>query len=196
MDDPVARTVATYESHPDAFDYLAEESVYDWKGQSFRERLSGPRVLDVGCGPGADLDAMVGDDLTPVGLDRTGRFLADVRGRVPAASTVRGDMRALPLADGSVDGVWCCAALLHLPRAAIPGTLAEFARVTRSGGPLYVSVVAGTGTEFRRGGHGAGRFFTFFEASELRGLLSDAGYGVRADLSDGEWVSLVATRPD
>ncbi len=36
-------------------------------------------------------------------------------GRVLPGSLVQADIRRLPVRSGSLDGIWCCAALLHVP---------------------------------------------------------------------------------
>jgi ubiquinone/menaquinone biosynthesis C-methylase UbiE len=57
-------------------------------------------------------------------------------------------MRRLPLPADSVHGIWCWAALVHLPREAAPQALAEFARVGHSGGSLVISIAEGYGEGF------------------------------------------------
>ncbi len=61
------------------------------------------------------------------------------------AGLIQADMRRLPLRAGSVHGIWCWAALMHLPREAAPRAFAEFARIIRSGGSLVMSIAEGDG---------------------------------------------------
>jgi len=58
-------------------------------------------------------------------------------GAVPGL--VQAEMRHLPPQAGSVRGIWCRAALVHLSREAVQQALAEFARIVRSGGSLSIS---------------------------------------------------------
>ena len=53
----------------------------------------------------------------------------------------------LPFGDATVAGIWCHAALLHVPRPAVPGALAEFARVLQPGGRLLLPMTGQGGTE-------------------------------------------------
>jgi SAM-dependent methyltransferase len=95
---------------------------------------------------------------------------------------VQADMRRLPLQDGSVHGIWCWAALVHLPREAVPQALAEFARIVRSGGSLSMSIAEGDGEGFevaRPYGSDRRRWFTRYREPELTALLTAAGLGIR-----------------
>ncbi len=97
--------------------------------------LHGQRVLDLGCGPGFYTAALraVGADVTPV--DNSEEELALAGG--PPEGALIADAGALPLADGSVDGVFCSNLLEHTPDAA--PVIAEIERVLRPGGWAYVS---------------------------------------------------------
>ena len=96
----------------------------------------GSVVADVGCGPGTSAVRVaeetgcdvVGIDLQPP--DGTGH---------PRVRFVHGDAEALPLADGSVDGVLCECALCTVPDKAAAAS--EIARVLRPGARLALSDV-------------------------------------------------------
>lgn len=101
--------------------------------------VSGPRVLEVGHGPGHMLAA-----LRERGFDATGLDLSPQMGRIARrrlasgdapARLVRGHAQALPFADASFDG-----ALATFPTAYItaPATVAALHRVLRPGGRLVV----------------------------------------------------------
>lgn len=97
----------------------------------------GQRLLDAGCGNGdvaRALAAAVGPAGEVIAVDASAATLAAARSRHDGSpvSYRTGDVGALELADGEVDGVWCERVLQHVddPDAAI----AELARVTRPGG--------------------------------------------------------------
>ena len=106
----------------------------------------GQLVLDAGCrdaGYAAELVRRygcraVGVDLVLAGIARSGAYdAADAaEGRV---SLVKGDIQALPVADGAVDLVWCRDTLSCLPDCAL--ALREFARVLRPGGGVVLYAV-------------------------------------------------------
>ena len=121
---------------------------------AFGESLAGKRVLDVGCGIARRLLAAreQGASLA-VGLDLTPGMLAQAAGdRLLAAA----DVRALPVADGAFDVVWCRLVLGHLPD--IEEAYAELARACTIGGSVVVTdfhplaAAAGHRRTFRDGG--------------------------------------------
>ncbi len=63
------------------------------------------RVLDLCCGQGRHAAPLRAAGLNVVGLDLSPALLRAARGRDPGLPLVRADMRALPLAGDSVDGV-------------------------------------------------------------------------------------------
>jgi SAM-dependent methyltransferase len=100
---------------------------------------AGLRVLDVACGPGAQtLDLAIllpGADI--VALDLHAPFLSALRERISAAGVharvmaVRADMARLPVADASIDLVWCEGAAYIV---GVGAALALWQRVLRPGG--------------------------------------------------------------
>jgi SAM-dependent methyltransferase len=117
---------------------------------------SGPaRVLDLGAGSGRSSIMVLVErpNATLVALDN---FSADyIKGHGPEklkanlraagvdgrATVVTADMRKLPFPDGSFDAIVSTYAIDHLPRADIPGALAEAARVARPGGEFLLEIM-------------------------------------------------------
>ncbi|GAA1891751.1 class I SAM-dependent methyltransferase [Asanoa iriomotensis] len=97
--------------------------------------LPAGRALDAACGTGRHAAFLAAAGHVVTGVDSSPDMLA--RATVPAASFLRGDLRALPVRDASVDLVVCALALTHLP--ALEPAFAEFARVLRPGGQLVTS---------------------------------------------------------
>lgn len=98
----------------------------------------GDRVLDLACGHGRHARVLAGR-VRLAGLDRSGPYLARARAAAPAAALVRGDVRALPFADGAFDAAYSWyASLFMFDDAVNAACLAEAARVVRRGGRLLV----------------------------------------------------------
>jgi ubiquinone/menaquinone biosynthesis C-methylase UbiE len=137
-------------------------------------------VVDAGCGQGFDAALMRQQHgLNAIGLDyshtmmQAGRDQYDLPGPFVQAS-----MSQMPFAPGSLDGIWACASLLHLPRGDLPAVLAHFARLLRPNGRFYLSVKQGDNNGYARRAYGqeAPRYFTYWQPHTLDPLLTAAGF--------------------
>lgn len=137
---------------------------------------AGGRVLDLGCGSAWAAARLGAQGYSSIGLDLSFRRLRD-SAPIRPSPLVMGDMRRLPIADASLDGVWACASLLHLAHAEMPMALAAIRAALRLGGALYVSLKAGAGEAWQIRGGGP-RFFAYYTDAELDGLLAAAGFTV------------------
>jgi len=184
--DPVASTRTTYDAI--AGHYAARitnnADARDWMDELVHALPSGGQVLDVGCGPGVDAAALRAQGFDCVGLDLSTSMLRLARDRgVPA---VQGDLRRLPVRDASVDAVWSCASLLHVPREQTIATLAEWRRVTRDNGALALSTSDGDDEGWEvvpyapppEGEPDRRRWFVHRTIDELTAALSAAGWQV------------------
>lgn len=145
---------------------------------TFTSHLGGRRlVLDLGCGPGRDVEFLAELGCRAIGLDLSAGMLAEARRRLPQADLIRADLRRPPLKSASIDGVWACASLLHLPRADMPAALAEIARLLRRpDGLLYLALKGGQGERWIAGQAGQRTFFAYYQPDEVETLLRYAGF--------------------
>jgi ubiquinone/menaquinone biosynthesis C-methylase UbiE len=104
----------------------------------------GLRVLDVGCGTGADAMAIVGK-IGPtgsvVGVDASEAMIKEARARYADQDQARlkfevGDAQNLRFENEAFDGCRAERLLMHVPNA--PRAIAEMVRVTRKGGHLSI----------------------------------------------------------
>ncbi len=153
-------------------------------------------IADIGCGPGRDTAWLERAGQRMVGLDLSLQMLRQAQ-RITLGRLAQMNMKALGLPAGCLDGVWCCAALLHLPKAQAPLALAEFRRVLRAGGMLIVSVQQGRFEGPRYSDrNGVTRYFSDYEPDEMRALFASQGFQVQAQSSDpggwhGSWLATV-----
>ena len=136
----------------------------------------GARVLDVGCGPGRDVLHLAERGFWAVGLDRSAGMLREAKAH-GAGRLVQVDARALPFARGSVDGVWACASLLHLPKPELPIALAEIRRALGHGHVCLI-LKQGKGEGGRDAEKEQRRLLAYYDPAEVELALERAGFRV------------------
>lgn len=158
------------------------------------DRPAGP-LLELGCGAGRDLAWFETQGVTMVGADLSLGMLGEARLRSRAA-LAQMEMCRLGFGRAAFGGVWCNAALLHLPRAAAPAALAEMRRVLLPGGILFLSLQEGDSEGWETRPNRPERLFTRYRAGELTGLLDSAGFRVsslrQAKAYDRLWLHVLA----
>jgi SAM-dependent methyltransferase len=135
-------------------------------------------VCDLGCGPAQVAAYLAERGCEVVGVDVSPGMLRAAAERHPGLRLQLGDLRAIPLADASCVAAAAFYSLIHVPRAEVPGALAEVHRVLRPGGALLLAVHGGVGEVHVDDWFGRQVAFdgTLFAAAELRGLTEDAGF--------------------
>jgi ubiquinone/menaquinone biosynthesis C-methylase UbiE len=177
--------------------------------------VDGPRVLDLGVGPGTSAVEMARADPSRrhVGIDLSGRMLRRAARRARAAGAtlrlVRADALRLPFRTAAFDGATGHSVLYLLPDAR--AALAEVRRVVRPGGRVAflepAARAAPLGPALQRGGprhatamalwRAMSRLHGRFDEAALVALLSAAGFedGRARPALGGFGIVCAATRP-
>ena len=145
---------------------------------------TGAAVLDVGCGTGRMLGALIdrgverdeGFELSPAMLDQD-------RASHPDVPLTVGALGALPQHDASFDGLLAWYSIIHTPPHRCGRLFTEFARVLHAGGLLLLGYQAGTGDRTVAGAsyNGAGSLLAFLHHSAyLSDALTSTGFEVIA----------------
>ncbi len=105
--------------------------------------VAGRRVLEVACGRGGFVCRLANAGARVTGCDFSSAALRATRSKLCSndhqcpAELVQADAQSLPFADSSFDLVVSCETIEHLPQ--VQSALAEFHRVTRPGGLLFLT---------------------------------------------------------
>jgi ubiquinone/menaquinone biosynthesis C-methylase UbiE len=107
------------------------------------------------------------------------------------------DLRSLPVASRSLDGIWCCAALLHVPQDETMTVLREMHRVLRQDGHVALITALGQGTRLEPVPYAphTRRWFFYRDPAELDDQLRRAEFQVLAraeEPSSRQWVKVLA----
>jgi len=95
-------------------------------------RVSGRRVLDIGCGEGRFCRMLKPRGARTVGIDRTPRLVEEAKKRDPKGDYEVADAEKLPFPEGSFD--WCVSYIALVDIKDYRRAIAEMARVLKPGG--------------------------------------------------------------
>lgn len=95
----------------------------------------GDRVLDLGCGSGRTLTWNRGSGAALIGIDIAPYFAPEA---IATSDLLLGDLRRLPIRDGTFSKAWSLDVLEHLSRPALIEMLSQANRVLAPGGALFV----------------------------------------------------------
>lgn len=177
LDRRTRASVEAYDAHAEAYqgfwrDRRPRDAIRKFASMAGR----GARVLDVACGPALDIRPLRDVGLEVVAGDLSAQAMALGHVLFPKKPLARWDYRRLPFADAVFAGIWAPAALQHLPRAEIRGTLGELRRVQGSG-PIFVTFRQGRSDLVEVEDPPAGTVFaTHVNEGELEALLAEQGY--------------------
>ena len=144
MTDPRDETTASYDKVAQAYATRNASTSDDFA--AYRDDFvstvgSRGLVADLGCGPGRDAAYFQSLGLTVLALDGSaGMLTLAQQAGLPVA---RGDLRALPIRLGALDGIWSSASLLHVPRNEVDTTLMGWRQALRTGGTLGLATSLG-----------------------------------------------------
>jgi SAM-dependent methyltransferase len=163
----------------------------------------GARVLDVGCGKGRDVVALLDMGFDAHGVEPNDAMRARALARDPrlAGRIVAGTLPALgqPFG-GGFDAVVCCAVLMHVAPADLPATLAALVSVLGADGRLLMALPEMRADLLVDGHDPDGRQFANHSPERVELLLADRGLALlrREELvsssTDTRWRVLLFSR--
>jgi ubiquinone/menaquinone biosynthesis C-methylase UbiE len=142
--------------------------------ERWSEQISGA-VIDAGCGPGHWTAFLHQRGVEITGVDLVPEFIDSARIRFPNVPYKVSSLRALDVADGSLNGVLAWYSLIHLAPTELPQVLSELARVLGPRGHLLVGFFEGVSSEPLD--HAITKAY-YWSTDQMSRLLQDAGFEV------------------
>jgi SAM-dependent methyltransferase len=183
-----ARLRQSYDADADAREGMDDTPWKALERNRFAERLretGASRLLEIGAGHGISgrFFADQGFDVTCV--DLSPELVAHCRGKGLDAHVM--DFGDLVFADAAFDAVFGMNCLLHVPKAELPGVLAEVRRVLAPGGLFYWGQYGGKDYEevWEADHCEPKRFFSFFSADRIEAVATE-----HFDLVEANYTSL------
>jgi SAM-dependent methyltransferase len=129
------------------------------------------RILDLGCGPGRDLQALKALGHIPVGLEGQPAFAAMARA-ASGCEVLEQDFLRLDLPPAAFDGIFANASLFHVPTQEVPRVLKQLHAALKPRGVLFCSNPHGRNEE----GWSRGRYGAFWDWDTWKGFAEVAGF--------------------
>ncbi len=173
------RTIKSYDTIAEKFtDYWFDEPPRDVIETFCKLLPRSSRILDAGCGPGHHARFIASAGHTVIGVDLSVGMLSQAKRRVSGVTFERMDIESLSFPPGTFHGIWCAAAVLHLPRENLVQTLQGFKCALRKGGILGLNFQIGRPSELVQR-DGDERFFEYYDDSTVPTLfLRSVGFEV------------------
>jgi cyclopropane fatty-acyl-phospholipid synthase-like methyltransferase len=180
MSDPRTRIVEEgYDAIADHFAEWSTRIVGDprarWLGELTSRLTDGARVLELGCGAGADAAALSAR-FAVTGVDISSEQVARARERAPRATFVQADLATLELPAGSFEAVAAVYSLNNVPRDLLPGLFERIHSWLVRGGLLLAAFGTSDTDEWVGEWLGTTMFFSSFPPETTSRLLDEAGF--------------------
>lgn len=128
-------------------------------------------LLDLGCGPGRDLQTFKALGHRPVGLEASAQLAALARAH-SACEVLEQSLLALDLPAAHFDGVFANAVLFHVPSQELPQVLQQVHNCLKPGGVFFSSNPRGSGQE----GWNGERYGTYHDWPTWQRYVRAAGF--------------------
>lgn len=147
MDDYISKTINAYDD-TETYEKSTELLVPEPELNQFLTMLEhGGAVLDAGCAFGRDSNYIKSKGFNVKAIDLSPALINRARELYPDIEFNVSDIRKTNFEDGTFDGIWCNATLLHLNDTDMQRALLEFRRVLKPDGTLAISLKKGDGEQ-------------------------------------------------
>ncbi|MBP9691358.1 class I SAM-dependent methyltransferase [Candidatus Woesebacteria bacterium] len=151
-----------------------QKGVWGNEKKKFFEYLPSGKIIEIGSGSGRDAQELIAHGYEYIGTDISKGLLEIAKKRNPHASFSLQSVYNLDFPDGTFDGFWASAVLLHIPKNRIDEALQHLKRILKDGATGFISLKKGDGEKMVDGDHVGidyKRFFSFYEQPEFTEIL-------------------------
>lgn len=154
-------------------------------------------IVDAGCGSGRDSKAFIELGYNVIAFDAC-ETLAELASQYLGQRVLVDTFDTFSTDNHSVDGIWACASLLHVPDTHLPTTFKHLASFLKSKGYFYCSFKYGNKQEIRDG-----RYFSDLTEQSLKKMLTQSdmdimhtwiSQDVRADNQTQKWLNAILVK--
>ena len=167
-------TIGHYDRVADDYWYGTRNHDVSQNYEAFLEAIEGKPpfdILDLGCGPGRDLQYFNSMGHAVMGLDGS-EALVFIARLNSGCEVLQQNFLAMDLPEHRFDGVFANASLFHVPSKELPRILLEVSTTLKSRGVLFCSNPRGNNEEGLEGS----RYSCFFDLDTWRDYVIDAGF--------------------
>ena len=167
-------TIGHYDKVADDYWYGTRNHDVSQNYEAFLEAIEGKPpydILDLGCGPGRDLQYFKSLGYAVMGLDGSEALVSMARSN-SGCEVLQQNFLAMNLPERRFDGVFANASLFHVPSQELPRILLEVSTTLKSRGVLFCSNPRGNNEE----GLGGSRYSCFLDLNTWRDYVVDAGF--------------------
>ena len=167
-------TIGHYDKVADDYWYGTRNHDVSQNYEAFLEAIEGKPpydLLDLGCGPGRDLQYFKSLGHAVMGLDGS-EALASMARSNSGCEVLQQNFLAMNLPERHFDGVFANASLFHVPSKELPRILLEISTTLKSRGVLFCSNPRGNNEEGLEGS----RYSCFFDLDTWRDYVVVAGF--------------------
>ena len=167
-------TIGHYDNVADDYWYGTRNHDVSQNYEAFLEAIEGKPpfdILDLGCGPGRDLQYFNSMGHAVIGLDGSEALVSLARLN-SGCEVLQQNFLAMNLPEDHFDGVFANASLFHVPSQELPRILLEVSTTLKSRGVLFCSNPRGNNEEGLEGS----RYSCFFDLDTWRDYVVDAGF--------------------
>jgi SAM-dependent methyltransferase len=167
-------TIAHYDRAAEAYRVGTEDHDVSQNRGALLDAIEGDvpySILDLGCGPGRDLQYFRSLGHDAVGLEGSSRFVEMARA-VSGCEVLHQDFLTMALPESRFDGVFANASLFHVPSQELPRVLVELFETLKPRSVLFCSNPRGHNEEVWSGD----RYSCFFDLDTWSNYLTAAGF--------------------